>query len=251
MAVVTISRQLGSQGEEVAAQVARTLGLRLIDAETINQAAQRAGVPQLALAELEDEGERGLANQVLKALHTMPSLRSSPRLATPPDSQPGASYSDLPSMTIPFASLFSPTVSPISSSLESYVRMVGLVIRGLAREGNVLIVGRGGQALLRRVPCALHVQIVAPMDQRIEVVLARHQLDWRAAQSRVRASDRARADYVRRYHNADWLDPTLYHLVINTGRVSIASAEDLIVTAQRALVRPSGEGHNKEEKGAG
>ena len=238
MAVITISRQLGSQGEEVAARVARTLGLRLIDAETINRAAQRAGVPQLALAELENEGARGLADQVLKALRAMPSLRSAPGLAAPAEGLPGASYSDLPGLTFPFAGLFSPTVSPISASLESYVRMVGLVIRGLAREGNVLIVGRGGQALLRRLPCALHVQIVAPLDQRIEVIRTRHELNWRAAQNRVRASDRARSDYVRRYHNIDWLDSTLYDLVINTGRVSLAAAEELIVTAQRALVRP-------------
>jgi cytidylate kinase len=59
-------------------------------------------------------------------------------------------------------------------------------------------------------------------------------LDRRAAQSRVRASDRARFDYLRRYHDADWLDPTLYHLVLNTGRMSIAAAADLIIAAQQA-----------------
>ena len=116
--------------------------------------------------------------------------------------------------------------------------MVGLVIRGLAQEGNVLIVGRGGQALLGKHPGTLHVQIVAPFAQRCEVVMARLDLDQRAAQNRVRASDHARSDYLRRYHDRDWMDPTLYHLVLNTGKVAPARAVDLITTAQQSLLKP-------------
>ncbi len=228
MAVITLSRQLGSHGEEIATRVAQTLGLRLIDAQTINQAAQRAGVPQMALAELEHEKERGLANRVLKALRTMPSLS--------PLGEAGVAHPDLSGLTIPFAGLFSATVPPISASLEGYVRMVGLVISGLAREGNVFILGRGGQVLLRKHPTALHVQIVAPLAYRVQIVMAREGLGKRTAQNRVRASDRARFDYVRRYHDADWLDPSLYHLVINTGLVPVATAVELIMVAQRATM---------------
>jgi cytidylate kinase len=228
MTVVTLSRQLGSHGEEIAAQVAQALGLRLVDAKTINQAAQKAGVPQMALAELEYEKRRGLANRVLTALRAMPSLS--------PTGDAGGTASGLSGLTIPFAGLFSPTVPPISASLEGYVQMVGLVIRGLAREGNVLIVGRGGQVLLKAHEAALHVQIVAPLTQRLQLVMTREGVDKRTAQNRVRVSDRARFDYVRRYHDEDWLDPTLYHLVINTGKVSVATAVALIIAAQQATV---------------
>jgi cytidylate kinase len=226
MAVITLSRQLGSQGEEIAAQVAQALGLRLIDAETISRAAQKAGVPQMALAELAHEKRRGLANRVLTALRAMPSLS--------PTGDASETPSGLSGLTIPFAGLFSPTVPPISASLEGYVHMVGLVIQGLAREGSVLIVGRGGQVLLKSHPTALHVQIVAPLTKRADLVMTREGIDKRAAQNRIRVSDRARFDYVRRYHDADWLDPTLYHLVINTGKVSVATAVDLITAAQQA-----------------
>ncbi len=238
MTVITISRQLGSRGEEVAASVAQTLDLRLVDAGTINKAAQKAGVPEIALAELEHEGEQGLVNQILKALRTMPTLRAPSPAAALPAGERSETYADLSGWAIPFTGLFSPTVPPISASLEEYVRMVGLVIRGLAREGNVLIVGRGGQMLLRKHRLALHVQIVAPFADRVKVVMDRLGLDKRAAQSRVRASDRARFDYVRRYHDADWLDPTLYHLVLNTNRMSVAKAVDLIIAARQAIVQP-------------
>ena len=79
MTIITVSRQLGSLGGEIASSVAQELGLRLIDAETINSAAERAGVPRIALAELETEGEWSLASKVLKALRTMPSLPSTPQ----------------------------------------------------------------------------------------------------------------------------------------------------------------------------
>lgn len=189
----------------------------------------------MALAELRHEGERGLVNQMIKALRAMPSLRSTDpfALSLPPEDLEASSEPSR--LTMPFAGIFSATTPPISASLESYVRMVGLVIRGLAQEGNVLVVGRGAQVLLRGNPQAMHVQLVAPQTHRIENVMAQLGLNKRAAQSRIRASDRARADYLRRYHNVDWLDSSLYHLVINTGQVPVESAVALIVTAKQAL----------------
>ena len=241
MSVITLSRQMASCGEEIAAKVAAVLDLRLVDARMINRAAQKAGVPRMALAELEDEGARGLADKMLKALRSMPSLSSPLASTASPRESAHYDYFEQPSLTIPFAGLFSPTIPPISASYESYVRMVGLVIRGLAREGDVLILGRGGQALLRRHPCALHVQVVAPLETRCKLVMEREGLERRAAQHRVRASDRARFDYVRRYHGVDWLDSTLYHLVINTAWVDVDTAVNLIVTAQQAMIRPFGQ----------
>jgi cytidylate kinase len=263
MTVITISRQLGARGEEIASQVAQALELRLIDAETINRAAQKAGVPEVALAELEHEGKRGLANQVLTALRTMPGLPAAyapggetdeetageqePSTAPGQRTMPGAithqGYARVSGLAIPFTGLFTPTVPPISASLEEYVRMVGLVIRGLAQEGNVLIVGRGGQMLLQRHPWALHVQIVAPFARRVSRIMDRENLDKRAAQHRIRASDRARFDYVRRYHDANWLDASLYHLVINTARLPVAVASALIIDIQRTLAHPMDAGN--------
>jgi CMP/dCMP kinase len=231
MTVITISRQLGSHGEEIATHVAQELNLRLIDAETINRAAQQAGVPQVALVEMQQERQQSLTNRVLNALRAMPSLS--------PLSETGTSQAGVPGLTIPFAGLFSTTVPPLSAWLDGYVRMVDLVIQGLAREGNVLLVGRGGQVLLGDHPTALHVQIVAPLSHRVAVIRERLDLNQRAAQNRIRASDRARFDYVRRYHNADWLDAALYHLTINTGRLSVPTAVDLVIAAHKASAEPT------------
>jgi cytidylate kinase len=56
MSVITISRQMGSRGDELAQQVAERLGWRKVSHELINQAAQAAGAPDVALAEIDELG---------------------------------------------------------------------------------------------------------------------------------------------------------------------------------------------------
>lgn len=49
--------------------------------------------------------------------------------------------------------------------------------------------------------------------------MEREGLERREAIARVKASDQSRREYLRRYHRVEWLDPTLYDLVINTGKI--------------------------------
>jgi len=226
MTIVTISRQLGSGGNEIAACVAGALGLRFIDREIINRAAHEAGVPKGALREMEYEGQRTLVEQVLDILRQMPPI---------PNPQETAQREVSTPLSVHFGGIFSPTLRPMSIAMDDYVRMVGMVIRDLAKEGRVIIVGRGSQVLLKDHPVALHVQIIAPFWHRVKTIIEREGLERRAAVSRVRTSDRARADYLRRYHNVHWLDPQLYDLVINTAKVPVEVAATLIVEASRAL----------------
>jgi cytidylate kinase len=213
------------------------MGLYLIDAAMINRAALKAGVPQVALSELDLDRQRGLVEQVLGALRTMPTLQRTPSFTVESAPEEGKGQ-PAGSMTLPFPGLFSPTVPPISASLESFERMVGMVIRGLARQGGVVIVGRGGQTLLRKYPCAFHVLVVAPLEVRVKAVQSRLAISKREAQGQVRASDRARASYLRRYHGIDGLDPTRYHVTINTDKVSLDAAVTLVKAGAASLSAP-------------
>ena len=109
------------------------------------------------------------------------------------------------------------------------------VIQDLARQDNVLILGQGGQMWLAGWPGACHVQIVAPMTERVRRLVQRDRGSPSAARRRLRASDQARADYLARYHNVNWLDPLLYHLIINTGQMPLESAVTLVEQAAREL----------------
>ncbi len=222
MPVITVSRQLGARGSEVAASVATRLGLRFVDREIIHRAARQAGVPELALQELEYEGRRGLVDRVLDIVKAMPPIPSTPQASLREAASP---------MTLPFGLGHSPTRSPFAEAMEAYVRTMEALIRDLAAAGDVCILDRAGQVILRDRPDTLHVQIVAPLEKRVETVMHREGLSRAEAMDRVLNSDRMHHEHLRRYYEADWLDPCLYDLVINTGRVSVDAAVDLIVSA--------------------
>jgi cytidylate kinase len=229
MAIVTISRQLAAGGSEVAGGVAKALGLRIIDRETIDLAAMECGVPEIALHELGYEGRRGLIQRVLDALKTSPAIPTITEMQRRESTGP---------LAMPPHSVFTPAMPLLSASMEEYVRMVGLVIQNMAREGTVLIIGRGSQMLLRDNPDALHVQIVAPLSYRVQKLMCLEGLNQREATQRILASDGARAEFLRRYYGVNWLDPQLYDLVINTGQITIQTAVQLVVMAQVQRVIP-------------
>jgi cytidylate kinase len=134
-----------------------------------------------------------------------------------------------------FQGFLSPLHPPMSLSMREYVRVVGLVIRDLAHDGDVIIVGRGGQMVLRDTPGTLHVRVIASFAQRIERLMARREIGGREATAQLRASDRARANYLRRYHGVGWQNPRLYHLMLNTDDIPLSVAIAAAVGACRAL----------------
>jgi hypothetical protein len=223
MPIVTISRQLGAGGYEVASGVAKALGLRIIDREAIDQAALEAGVPKIALHELGYEGRRGLMQQILDALRTSPAIPSMTELQRRESTAP---------LRVTPRGIFTPAMPLLSAAMEDYVRIVGMVILNMAREGDVLIIGRASQVLLKDDPQTLHIRIVAPLSRRVEKCMRLERLTRREATQRVLACDRARAEYLRRYYSVNWLDPQLYDLIINTGRIPIQTAVQLAVLAQ-------------------
>ncbi len=232
MAIVTLSRQMGAGGSEIAAGVAKALGLRIINREAIDRAAMEAGVPEIALHELGYEGRRGLMQRILDALKTSPAI---------PSAMETQRREALAPLTRPPRGIFTPTMPLLSAAMEDYVRMVNMVLLNIAKEGNVLIVGRGSQVVLREDQEALHFQIVAPLAQRKEKLMRLEGLTQAESTKRLLGSDQARAEYLRRYHGVNWLDPQLYDIVINTGRISINTAVQLVVLAQVQRIIPSAE----------
>jgi len=229
MAIITLSRQLGASGSEIATGVAKALGLRIIDREIIDQAALKAGVPEVAMHEISYEGRRGLMQRMLDA------LRASPAIPSIMEMQQRESVA---SVTLPPKGILTPAVPLLSAAMDEYVRIVGMVITDMAKESNVLIVGRGSQMVLRDNSDTLHILVVAPLASRVEKLMRLEGQTKRKTAQRIAASDHARAEYLGRYYGVNWLDPHLYDLVINTGRVSIQTAIQLVVLTQVQRVVP-------------
>jgi cytidylate kinase len=223
--VVTVSRELGSRGDQIAQLVAERLGLSIVDRERLHWAALATGASEAALHELEMWEEERWVDRILQWLRSVP--------ATPPEESDSAGFV-LP-MTDPLAGIFSPVLPPASIAIAELVKVLNRVIEQRADEDNVLFLGQGAEVLLRRHPKALHVRITADLAYRVATLLEQTGLSKSAVQRRLRASDQERAEYVRRYHNTHWDDARNYHLVINTGLVPLDMAVELIVAASAAL----------------
>ena len=186
LAAVTISRQMGSLGYQVAREVANLLGYRLMWRELINQAALRSGNPEVALATIDELGLLGLC--------------------------------------------------PSPKACKSYLEALRLFILELADEGNVIIVGRAGQMILRDRPDVFHVRVIAPAALRAERIARLHAIPLESAQAQIDASDGYRRKYLKRFYQVSWDDPELYDLVLNTAHLSPEKAAFLIREAMRQLV---------------
>ncbi len=125
--------------------------------------------------------------------------------------------------------------SPTPQASHAYRQAVKQVVEELAIEGNVVIVGRAGQAILAGHPGVLHVRVVAPMNIRAGRVAAQQNIPLECALAQIQASDRFRRNYLKRYYHMHWEDSEMYDLVINTGRMSVEDASFLICQALARL----------------
>jgi len=117
----------------------------------------------------------------------------------------------------------------LSRKPEMYLEFMEALIYEVARKGTGVIIGHGSQMLLRDFDCALHVFIQASETIRIEEFKNRNNLSREAAEKLIRKSDRERAGFFRFAFQLEGSDPGLYDLVINTGKMSSATAARLIV----------------------
>ena len=117
---------------------------------------------------------------------------------------------------------------------RAYLDMIQTIIYRYAREDDVVIMARGAAVLLSDVPSALHVNIFAPFERRVEVIMGREGITRSLAEQIVRESDQDRAGYMRYLFDRDWMDPLLYDVLINTHVITREHASELIVEAAHA-----------------
>lgn len=197
--VITISREYGAGGSEVAQKVADVLGWSVVDNELIERVAARAGVSP---GEVADREERvpGFIERLGRTLAT-----ASPELFPPP----GGTIEEL--------------------SEEQLVRITEGVVAELAAQGRVVMVGRAAPAVLGD-ESALHVKLVAPILFRVQRTVDRLGITPDRARKIIDDMDSHRERYHREYYDRDWHDPLNYHMTLNTGRLGMAGASAVVAT---------------------
>jgi len=123
-----------------------------------------------------------------------------------------------------------------SVSHVSYVRRLIHVLVQLERQGQCLIVGRGGAFALAD-PGTLHVRVIAPMPNRVESAARRHAIPLADAERLIRRSDEEQARFIRAAFGADIGDPAHYDLTLNTSELTLEECAEIILGAARAKAR--------------
>ncbi|MBJ6727546.1 cytidylate kinase family protein [Geomesophilobacter sediminis] len=181
MAIITISRQMGTGAYAVSKELAKRLKYTLVD---------RAKVEELA-------PKYGLTTDILDRVDEKP-----PAYRTAEDRLQAA-----------------------------YLTTVELILLDCAKQGNVILYGRGGQDLLEGMGNVLRVRFIAPFEDRVEKLAERDWIDPELARVLVRKSDHQLGGYIHFYFNRDWSDPLGYDLLFNTTHVSQSTMVDSIVAA--------------------
>jgi cytidylate kinase len=202
LSILTISRLYGSGGSEVAELVAKELGWSLLDNAVVDAVASRMG---LTADEVRDREER------------VPSLVERLTSAMAMGSQEWAA---------PMASAKRPTD-------EQLIEVTRHVIEEAIATGPIVVVGRGAQEILAARNDALHVFCYASRKALIDRTMRREGVTADEATRLVDSINKDRDQWVRLHWERDRRAHENYDLSVNTERLGIQGAADLIVTAAR------------------
>ncbi len=218
MSVITISKEFSSGGLEIAKGLAEKLGYDYFDKEIVRKIADHAKVTHQEVREFEEE-EHANFRAYLSRLIDLDIFKKGP---AEEEAEQETTYDERDKIPYSFD-----TQGWIDSDI--YRDMICKVISELGQNSNVIIVGRGGQCILREQPGVVHIRIIASMADRIaRLQVDKPELDEDAARREVEAMDKKSREYINFYFKADWDDPRLYDAVINTSRVSDSKAIDCL-----------------------
>ena len=199
MSVITISRQFGAAGKTFGRQLADTLGYYYADEDIIERAVVEFSVST--------DGKKIL------------------------ETEPGDKLKRFISKLNPFGtSLMELPLSDKERYIDGYkyVELLNLIMPKIAREGNAVIIGRGGQYVLRNFEDTYHILLIAKEEDRIKFIEDNYRVSsTRTLQILKRMANR-RANLYSYFGKKDYDDPTLYDLVLNMSLLNIDKAEGLI-----------------------
>jgi cytidylate kinase len=182
--IITIEREFGCGGGEIAQVLASRLNWKLWDQRLTEEIARLANCPK-SVVEAREERSDPLYYRLFKSF-----LRGS--------------YE---------GSINAPKLNLVDS--ETIVRITRRVVEHAAERGNCVIVGRGSQQFLKTWADTFRVFLYAPREDKVRRLLSRGKNE-KEAENLVDTVDRERADFIQKYFNVEWPDRAIYHTMMNT-----------------------------------
>ncbi len=200
--IITIGREFGSGGREIARKVAEKLSIKMYDKELISLIAKNSGMSEDVLHEVDETA----VNSFLYALSS-------------------GAFSGAPFINTGLSSL------PITD--KAFINC-SQIIKEIAENESCVIVGRCAESILKGRDNLLTVFVYADMEQRIERICQHEHIEPDAAASVIKRADKKRASYHNYYSDTRWGARSAYDLCINS-RVGTDTAAEIIVKAAKAI----------------
>ena len=199
MSVITISRQFGAGGKTLGRRIADTLGYFYADEDIIERAVVEIYVSSDGREIIETEPVDKLRKFISK-LNPF-----------------GTSLMELP-------------LSDKERYIDGfkYVELLNLIIPKIARNGNAVIVGRGGQYILHDVENTYNILLIANEEDKINFIVDHYRVSRTRAVQMINRMNKRRANLYSFFRKKDYDDPKLYDLILNMSKFSIDKAEKLI-----------------------
>lgn len=215
MPVITISRQYGSGAIKIAQRLCEIMGYAYFDKRLMVQVAAEMDISEEDVVDFSEDTYRmrGFLDRLFGRELIQPEIALGRELG--------------------------PQALDIDTLNEAKsINLVKETILGAYSRDNVVIVGRGGQAILKEKPGVLHVKLMAPMGARALRVKERENISLNGATEITRNKDNAAADYLSRFYDIDWENPLNYHMILNTGKWELDDTVELIIGAVTHLRVP-------------
>ena len=198
--IITIGRQFGSNGRNIGRAVAEKLGVNFYDKELLKLAAEKSGVCEELLQNLDEKPNKSFLYSVVMD---------------------------------PYAFAYSYNNSGYNMNISQQAFQATFdTIRSIADRESCVIVGRCSDYILRDNPDLFSVFIYAPLETRIKTVMERFpDLSENKAKDQINKEDKARASYYNYYSSKKWGRMESYHLCLDSSRLSVDDAAEVIIRA--------------------
>ena len=195
--IVTISRQFGTGGHEIGAELARRLGVKLLDKQIMNEVARK-------FCTVEDAVERINARNPLWRDDFTQFYRSY---------MAGVEYNG----------------QEQDQTSHQLFEAQAQAIRKIAEEESCVIIGRCGFYIFRNHPNALKIFIHADDDCRKQRIARRYDISEADAAAMIVDNDYSRELYTKTFTGSDWQDARNYDVSLNVRKFGVNGAVDFLM----------------------
>lgn len=189
--IITIAREYGSGGHLLGERLAKELGIKLYDREFIRMAAQRSGIDEQYIA----KNEQSIPSFWLKCI------------------------------------LSKNSEQPVEASLSADDILFvaeSRIVQELAAQEPCIIVGRCADFVLKDHPKVVKVFCYSDLKSAVNRCVNDYGIPQEQAEAEIRRINRNRIHHYEYYTGWKWGEPHHYHLMLNTGNISLETACKLV-----------------------